>query len=234
MFSINSFHDLVILVSLNLNRGTEDLSLPFYPPLTLFFLFLETLFFSRSKGVLRLQCHHKASPPPLFFCLAVPDLQFRALVILCSFCLAILSPRPSTSPSATPFSAYVCLILGGVVCLGLGVWCDAERFPIDGMERMGRREGRVSRGYRIGGEKRRGRTKCFGPESIEVDYLPQTEMAKVEWKLKRLQWSAENLFFMRNCSFAPVYWTAVLKSFLLQKAIEFSIRMMSWTLFGFQ
>lgn len=123
MFSINSFHDLVILVSLNLNRGTEDLSLPFYPPLTLFFLFLQTLFCSRSKGVLRLQCHHKASPPLFFFCLAVPDLQFRALVILCSFCLAILSPRPSTSPAATPFSAYVCLILGGVVCLGLGVWC---------------------------------------------------------------------------------------------------------------
>ena len=53
-------------------------------------------------------------------------------------------------------------------------------------------------------EKRRGRVdgraKCFGPESVGADYLPQKEMAKVEWKLKRLQWSAGNSFFMRNCT----------------------------------
>lgn len=234
MFSINSFHDLVILVSLNLNRGTEDLSLPFYPPLTLFFLFLQTLFCSRSKGVLRLQCHHKASPPFFFF---VSGSSRPTIQSTCDS-LLLLSGNPITPTiylSSSHSILCLCLFNTRWSCLpGIGcLMCDAERFPIDGMERMGRREGRVSRGYRIGGEKRRGRTKCFGPESIEVDYLPQTEMAKVEWKLKRLQWSAGNLFFMRNCSFAPVYWTAVLKSFLLQKAIEFSIRMMSWTLFGF-
>lgn len=87
-------------------------------------------------------------------------------------------------------------------------------------------------GYRIGGEKRRGqvdgRAKCFGPESIRADYLPQRETDKVEWKLKRLQWSTGNSFFRRNCTvlhqrIEPRY----LNPFLLQKAIELSIKMMS-------
>lgn len=42
--------------------------------------------------------------------------------------------------------------------------------------------------------------ECFGPESIGADYLPQKKTPKVEWKLKRLQWSAGNSFFKRNCT----------------------------------
>lgn len=233
MFSINSFHDLVILVSLNLNRGTEDLSVPFYPPLTLFFYFSRHYFVHAQKVSYGFSVIIK--PPPPFFFFVWQFQTYNSEHLWFSAPSVWQSYHPAIYLSSSHSILCLCLFNTRWSCLpGIGcLMCDAERFPIDGMERMGRREGRVSRGYRIGGEKRRGRTKCFGPKSIEVDYLPQTEMAKVEWKLKRLQWSAGNLFFMRNCSFAPVYWTAVLKSFLLQKAIEFSIRMMSWTLFGF-
>lgn len=62
-------------------------------------------------------------------------------------------------------------------------------FQLMGWRGIGRENG----GYRIEGEKRRGRVderaKCFGPESIAADYLPQKETVKVEWKLKRPQWS---------------------------------------------
>lgn len=110
-------------------------------------------------------------------------------MILCCFCLAILSPGPSGSPAATPFSAYVCLILSGLVCLGLGVCAVMLRdFQLMGWRGWEGERGRARRGYRIGGEKRRGRVdgraKCFGPECIGADYLPQKETAKVKWKLK--------------------------------------------------
>lgn len=123
MFSINSFHDLVILVSLNLNRGTEDLSVPFYPPLTLFFYFSRHYFVHAQKVSYGFSVIIKPPPPPFFF------LSGSSRPTIQSTCdsLLLLSgnpiTRPSTSPAATPFSAYVCLILGGVVCLGLGVWC---------------------------------------------------------------------------------------------------------------
>lgn len=68
--------------------------------------------------------------------------------------------------------------------------------------------GRASGGYRIGGEKGRGRVdgraKCFGPESTGADYLPEKVTAKDEWKLKRLQcW--EFIFHEKLHSFAAAY-----------------------------
>lgn len=179
MFSTNSFHDLVIPISLNWN-GSQELSCPSSHIFVL--LSLQPLFCSHSKMS---HCFTVITLRSFFSLLAVPDLQFRALVILCSFCLAILSPRPSTSPAATPFSAYVCLILGGVVCLGLGVWGVMLRdFQLMGWRGREGERGRASGGYRIGGEKRRGRVdgraKCFGPESIGADYLPRKTTPKVE------------------------------------------------------
>ncbi len=102
-----------------------------------------------------------------FFSLAVPDLQFRALVILCSLCLAILSPRPSTSPAATPFSAYVCLILGGVVCPGLGVWGVMLR----DFQLMGWRGWEGERGERVEVielEEKREEAESMGEQSVLV------------------------------------------------------------------
>lgn len=121
--------------------------------------------------------------------------------------LLLLSGNPITPTiylSSSHSILCLCLFNTRWSCLpGIGcLRCDAERFPIDGMERMERRERRG--GYRIGGEKRRGRVdgraKCFGPKSIGADYLPPKETARVEWKLKRLQWSAGNSFFMRTCA----------------------------------
>lgn len=124
-------------------------------------------------------------------------------MILCSFCLAILSPRPSTSPAATPFSAYVCLILGGVVCLGLGVWGVMLRdFQLMGWRGREGERGRASGGYRIGGEKRPSRwaSKVFWSRKHRGRLFTTKKTPKVEWKLKRLQWSAGNSFFKRNCT----------------------------------
>lgn len=144
-------------------------------------------------------------------------------MILCSFCLAILSPRPSTSPAATPFSAYVCLILGGVVCLGLGVWGVMLRdFQLMGWRGREGERGRASGGYRIGGEKRPSRwaSKVFWSRKHrgrlfttkkDTQSRMETEKTSVEcW---------EFIFQEKLHSFAPAYWTAVLKTFLLQKAI---------------
>lgn len=170
-----------------------------------------------------------------FFSLAVPDLQFRALVILCSFCLAILSPRPSTSPAATPFSAYVCLILGGVVCPGLGVWGVMLRdFQLMGWRGWEGERGEERGGYRKEKRPSRWASKVFwsrkhrgGLFTTERDGQSRMETEKTSVEC----W--EFIFHEKLHSFAPAYWTAVLKSFLLQKAIELCIKMMSWTLFGF-
>lgn len=203
MFSINSFHDLVIPISLNLN-GSEELSRPsvfFFPPLTFLFSISPAIILFILKDVSLLQCHHVKV---LFFAgSSRPTIQSTCDSLL------LLSGNPITPTiylSSSHSILCLCLFNTRWSCLpGIGcLRCDAERFPIDGMERMGSREGRARGGYRIGGEKRRGqvdgRAKCFGPESIGADYLPQKEMAKVEWKLKRLQWSGGNSFFMRNCT----------------------------------
>lgn len=145
-----------------------------------------------------------------FFCVFLSLAGSRPTIQSTCDSLLLLSGNPIT-PTIYLSSSHSILCL----CLFNTRWsclprigclrCDAERFPIDGMEGMGRREGRARAkgGYRIVGEKKRGRVdgqaKCFGPESIGADYLPQKEAAKVEWKLKRLQWSAGNSFFMWNC-----------------------------------
>lgn len=227
MFSINSFHDLVIPISLNLNGSQErSCASSFSSLLSLFcFQFLQPLFCSHSK---------------MSQCFSVIMLRYffssgssRPTIRSTCDSLLLLSGNPITPTiylSSSHSILCLCLFNTRWSCLpGIGcLRCDAERFPIDGMERIGRREGRARGGYRIGGEKRRGRVdgraKCFGPESIWADYLPQKEMTKVEWKLKRLQWSAGNSFFMRNCTvlhqrIEPQY----LNPLLLQKAIELSI-----------
>lgn len=208
MFSINSFHDFVIPISLNfkwIRRAVLLLS-------SFLFSIPATIILFTLKGVSLLQCHHVKVFFYIFFLFFLCQFQtynsghlwFSAPSVWQSY-----HGRPSTSPAATPFSAYVCLILGGVVWPGLGVWGvmlrDFQLMGWRGWEgEEGRERERASGGYRIGGEKRRGRVdgraKCFGPESIGADYLPEKETTKVKWKLKRLQWSAGNSFFMRNCT----------------------------------
>lgn len=206
MFSINSFHDLVIPISLNLN-GSEHLSCspPSLPSSHFLFSISAAIILFTLRGVSLLQCHHLKA---FFSSLSLSGSSRPTIQSTCDS-LLLLSGNPITPTiylSSSHSILCLCLFNTRWSCLpGIGcLRCDAERFPIDGMERTGRREGRASGGYRIGGEKRRGqvdgRAKCFGPESIGVDYLPQTERAQVEWKLKRLQWSAGNSFFMRNCT----------------------------------
>lgn len=196
MFSINSFHDLVIPIWLNLN-GSEELSCN-----SSFLFSISAAKTHTLKDVTLLHCHHVKV---YFFSSGSsrPTIQGTCDSLL------LLSGNPITPTiylSRSHSILCLCLFNTQWSCLpGIGcLRCDAERFPIDGMERIGRREGRVSGGFRIEGERRRGRVdgqaKCFGPESIEVDYLPQKETSKVEWKLKGLQWRTVNSFFMRNCT----------------------------------
>lgn len=168
--SSNSFHALAISVSVNW-VGSEE-------PSRLSFSFGGCYFLHTMMSPASLSSGWGFSP------------QFRAHVIFCSFHRLPYRPSTSTSSAATPFSAYVCLILRGVVCPALGVWGAMLRdFQLMGWRGIGRENG----GDRIEEEKRRGRVdgraKCFGPESIAADYLPQKETTKVEWKLTRPQWS---------------------------------------------
>lgn len=135
MFSTNSFHDLVIPISVNWN-GSEKLSCPSSHIFVL--LSLQPLFCSHSKMshcfsviVLRSFFFPGSSRPTIqSTCdslLLLPGYPITPTIYLSSshsiLCLCLFNTRWSCLP--------------GIGCLR----CDAERFPIDGMERTGRREG---------------------------------------------------------------------------------------------
>lgn len=124
MFSLNSFHDLVIAVGLQRIRGGVLPVLPAPQP----------SFCSAQRYL----CASAASAQPFLPPLPLPDLQFRALVILRSL-------PPSGSPitrtislSASHSILCLCLFNTRWSCLP-PTGClrgDAERFPVDGMERQ--------------------------------------------------------------------------------------------------
>lgn len=138
MFSINSFHDLVIPISLNLN-GSELLSFSFFLLLSLFlfFFFCFPLFCSHSKVSL---CFSIITLRSFLSAGSRPTIQSTCDSLL------LLSGNPITPTiylSSSHSILCLCLFNTRWSCLpGIGcLRCDAERFPIDGVERMGRRDG---------------------------------------------------------------------------------------------
>lgn len=138
-----------------------------------------------------------------------PPLPGRSRPTIQSTCdsLLLLSGNPiSTTIYLSSSHSILCLCLFNtrwscpprIGCLR----SDAERFPIDRMERNGK-----ERGYRIGGEEKRGRVdgqaKCFGSKRNRADDLPQTENSRRRMEAESASvecWDFFFFFFMRNCT----------------------------------
>lgn len=168
MFSINSFHDLVIPISLNLH-GSEELSCPssfLFPSSHFFFCFSISAAFIlfTLQDVSLFQCHHVK----IFFCCSRPTIQGTCDSLL------LLSGNPITLTiylSSSHSILCLCLFNTRWSCLpGIGcLRCDAERFPIDGMERMGTGVERwESKGEVIESEEKREEAKSMGEQSVLV------------------------------------------------------------------
>ena len=154
-------------------RSCPVLLLFFSPPLTFFFfsffvfLFLQPLFCSHFKmshcfSVIMLRFFF------FFFCCSRPTIQGTCDSLL------LLSGNPITPTiylSSSHSILCLCLFNTRWSCLpGIGcLRCDAERFPIDGMERMGTGVERgESKGEVIELEEKREEAKSMGEQSVLV------------------------------------------------------------------